>query len=252
MGRILNAYDRALLELQQNLLHMGDYVVGQLDQALAALKTQDVKMARQVIMGDDATDDLDHNIEMSALDLFSLQQPSGEDLRTLATVLRVSRELERISDYAVNIAEAAERLAELGPYFKPLVDIPRMSDLARAMLQRSLEALVDRNLDLAREVVEADDAVDRLFEALYDELVGYMKRGPEYVDQASYLALVARYLERIADHAVNVAEMVVYRETGQRRAFKDRQGPQKKAPLQRDDTPTHAASAMAVERGQAK
>ncbi len=237
MGRFINAYDRALLDLQKNLLQMGDYVAGQLDQALAALKTQDVKMARQVIAGDDAIDDLDHNIEMSALDLFSLQQPSGEDLRTLATVMRVSRELERISDYAVNIAEAAERLAELGPYFKPLVDIPRMSDLARAMLRRSLQALVDRNLDLAREVVEADDAVDRLFEALYDELVGYMKRGPEYVDQASYLALVARYLERIADHAVNVAEMVVYRETGQRRAFKHRQGPQKIAPRHGEETP---------------
>lgn len=227
MGRILNAYDRAILELQQNLLHMGDYVADLLDEALAALKNQDVKVARQVIMGDDATDDLDYNIEMTALDLISLQQPSGEDLRTLATVMRVSRELERISDYAVNIAETAERLAELGPYFKPLVDIPRMSDLARSMLRRSLQALVDRNLDLAREVVEADDAVDLLFEALYNELLDYMKKGPEFVDQASYLSLVARYLERIADHAVNIAERVVYRETGQRRAFKDRQGPQK-------------------------
>ncbi|MDN5344546.1 MAG: phosphate transport system protein [Clostridia bacterium] len=230
MGRILNAYDRALLELQQKLLHMGDYVADQVDKALQALKAQDRELARQVVAGDDIADNLDYDIEMAALDLISLQQPCGEDLRTLATVMRVGKELERIGDYAVNIAEVAERLAKLGPYFKPLVDIPRMSDLARAMLRRSLRALVDRDLVAAGEIVRADDAVDRLFEDLYDELVGFMKQGPEYVDQASYLALVARYLERIADHAVNVAEMVVYRETGERRAFKDSQGPQKNKP----------------------
>lgn len=227
MNRILNAYDRALLDLQQNILHMGEYVASQLDQALKALKDQDRELASLVVEGDDVADDLAHDVEMSSLDLISLQQPAGDDLRTLATVMRVSRELERIGDYAVNIAEVAGRLAKLGPYFKPLVDIPRMSDLARAMLRRSLQALVDRNLEISGEVVAADDAVDRLFETLYDELVAYMKMGPEYVDQASYLALVARYLERIADHAVNIAEMVVYRETGRRRAYKERQGPQK-------------------------
>ncbi|MGI9862676.1 phosphate signaling complex protein PhoU [Moorella naiadis] len=230
MNRILNAYDRALLELQQNILQMGEYVANQLDQALKALKDQDRVLAQQVVAGDDGADDLAHDIEMSSLDLISLQQPTGDDLRTLATVMRVSRELERIGDYAVNIAEVAGRLAKLGPYFKPLVDIPHMSDLARSMLRRSLQALVERNLEIAREVVKADDVVDRLFEALYDELVAYMKKGPEYVDQASYLALVARYLERIADHAVNIAEMAVYRETGERRAFRERQGPQKIIP----------------------
>lgn len=230
MNRILNAYDRALLDLQQNILHMGEYVASQLDQALKALKDQDRELARLVVEGDDVADDLAHDVEMSSLDLISLQQPAGDDLRTLATVMRVSRELERIGDYAVNIAEVAGRLAKLGPYFKPLVDIPHMSDLARAMLRRSLQALVDRNLEISGEVVAADDDIDRLFETLYDELVAYMKKGPEYVDQASYLALVARYLERIADHAVNIAEMVVYRETGRRRAFKESQGPQKITP----------------------
>ncbi|WP_258359635.1 phosphate signaling complex protein PhoU [Moorella sulfitireducens (nom. illeg.)] len=227
MGRPINAYDRALVQLQQKILQMGDYVAGQVDKALAALRDQDCNLARQVIVDDDVVDNMDYEIEMAALDLISLQQPADEDLRTLTTVMRVGKELERVGDYAVNIAEVAERLARLGPYFKPLVDIPRMSDLARAMLKDSLQTLVNRDLEAAREIVRADDAVDCLFEELYEELLGFMKQGPEYVDQASYLALVARYLERIADHAVNVAEMVVYRETGQRRAFKYYQGPQK-------------------------
>lgn len=227
MNRPLNTYERALLQLENKLLELGDYVAEQADKALAALKSQDISIARQVVIGDDHADDMAHDIEMRSLDLISLQQPSGTDLRLLATVMRVSRELERIGDNAVNIAEAAERLTHLGPYFKPLVDIPHMSKLALAMLRKSLTALLEHDLKAAREVAAADDAVDYLFESLYNELVGYMKTGPEYVDQASYLSLVARYLERIADHTVNIAEMVIYRETGERRPFKNQQGPLK-------------------------
>lgn len=217
MDKPLNAYDRALLQLKKKMLHLGDCVSEQLDKALAALISQDAALARKVVQGDDIIDDYEYDIEMNTLDLISLQQPCCEDLRLLATVMRVSRELERVGDYAVNIAEVAERLIHLGPYFKPLVDIPYMSQLARDMLHKSLNALVDRDLAAAREVVKADDAVDLLYEHLYNELIGYMKRGPEYVEQSSYLTMVARYLERIADHAVNIAEMVIYRETGEKR-----------------------------------
>ncbi len=227
MGRPLNTYERALVKLEQKILDLGDFVATQVDRALAALKSQDIAGARQVVEEDDFVDDLAHSIEMTSLDLISLQQPCGADLRLLATVMWVSRELERIGDNAVNIAETAERLANLGPYFKPLVDIPHMSKLARDMLRKSLTALLDRDQEAAREVAAADDAVDYLFETLYTELVGYMKKSPDYVDQASYLALVARYLERIADHAVNLAELVIYRETGERRPFKGQQGPHK-------------------------
>ncbi|MDK2821400.1 MAG: phosphate transport system protein [Clostridia bacterium] len=216
----LNAYDRAILRLQEKILEMGDYVTEQLDKSLTALQNQDISLAAEIVSGDDRTDDYYYEIETESLDLISLQQPCGEDLRTLATVMQVGKELERIGDFAVNIAETAQRIAMLGkPYFKRLVDIPRMSDLARDMLSKSLKALVDRDIMLAKEVVWADDAVDDLFEVLHDELIDYMKRGPEYVEQASYMALVARYLERVGDHAVNIAEMVLYRETGRRRAI---------------------------------
>ncbi|MDN5348023.1 MAG: phosphate transport system protein [Clostridia bacterium] len=216
MARPLSAYDRALLDLQRDILRMGDLVRGFLAKSLEALKRQDIVLAKQVIEGDAQIDELDYSIEEKALDLIALQQPAPGDLRILATVMRVGKELERIGDYAVNIAETAERLAGKGPYFKPLVDIPCMSELAQIMLHKALKALVQGDIKLAREVIDADDQVDRLFEDLYEELVGFMKKGPEYVDQASYLALVARYLERIADHAVNIGEMVIFRETGVR------------------------------------
>lgn len=222
MSRPLSAYDRALLELERDILRMGDHVEASVAKALEALKQQDVVLARQVIEDDTLTDDWNYDIEERALELISLQQPLDKDLRILATVMRVGRELERIGDYAVNIAEVALRLTGQGPYFKPLVDIPRMSQLAQGMLRKSLEAFVTRKIETAKEVIVSDDEVDRLFENLYEELVAYMKKGAQYVDQASYLALVARYLERVADHAVNIAEMVIFRETGVRRPGRTR------------------------------
>ncbi|HBT47240.1 MAG TPA: phosphate transport system regulatory protein PhoU [Peptococcaceae bacterium] len=220
MEKPLSAYDRAILQLEQDIMRMGEHVCSSVAQALEALVKQDVALARQVIEGDALTDDWNYSVEEKALELISLQQPLDRDLRALATVMRVGRELERVGDYAENIAETALRLADKGPYFKPLVDIPRMAELAQAMLHRSLEAFVARSILKAREVIPADDEVDRLFESLYEELIEYMKKGPQFVDQASYLALVARYLERIADHAVNIAEMVIFRETGIRRPSK--------------------------------
>ncbi|GFN22476.1 MAG: phosphate signaling complex protein PhoU [Thermoanaerobacteraceae bacterium] len=217
MEKPLSAYDRAILQLEQDIMRMGEHVRSSVAQAMEALVKQDVALARQVIEGDVLTDDWNYSVEEKALELISLQQPLDRDLRALATVMRVGRELERVGDYAENIAETAIRLADKGPYFKPLVDIPRMAELAQAMLHRSLEAFVARSTSTAREVIPADDEVDRLFESLYEELIEYMKKGPQFVDQASYLSLVARYLERIADHAVNIAEMVIFRETGIRR-----------------------------------
>ncbi|MGI9950934.1 phosphate signaling complex protein PhoU [Moorellaceae bacterium AZ2] len=217
MQKPLSAYDRAILQLEQDIMRMGEHVRASVAKALEALVKQDVVLARQVIEGDVLTDDWNYSVEEKALELISLQQPLDRDLRALATVMRVGRELERVGDYAVNIAETAIRLADKGPYFKPLVDIPRMGELAQAMLHKSLKAFVARSTSTAREVIPADDEVDRLFESLYEELIQYMKRGAQFVDQASYLSLVARYLERIADHAVNIAEMVIFRETGIRR-----------------------------------
>ena len=144
------------------------------------------------------------------------------DLRFLAAAMRISRELERINDYACDIAELTLDLQPKTPFFKPLVDIPHMAELVQEMMSKSLEAFTKRNSSLARQLDSDDDQVDSLFISLLKELTGYMKKSSEYVDQASSLLLVARYLERIGDHIVNIAEMVIFIDCGERHPFKSK------------------------------
>lgn len=220
MLKRLNAYDRALLQIGETLLRMGDLVGKRLSDAMLSLETQDTALATAVASGDDEIDAIHESLEMEALELISLQQPMDRDLRFLAAAMSINRGLERVGDYACDIAEVTILLKDKGPYFKPLVDVPRMGELVQAMMQKSLKAYVDKDLAAARQLDDDDAVVDDLFLALLDELTGYMKKGPEYVDQASNLLLVARYLERVGDHVVNVAEMTIFAETGERRPFK--------------------------------
>ena len=230
MLRRLNAYDRALLQIGETLLGMGDLVDRRLSDAMRSLQTQDADLARVVASGDNDIDAIYESLEMDALELISLQQPVDRDLRFLAAAMSISRGLERIGDYASDIAEVTILLKDKGPYFKPLVDVPRMGELVQAMMRKSLKAHVEKNLDTARQLDDDDAVVDDLFRALYEELTGFMKKGPEYVDQASNLLLVARYLERVGDHVVNIAEMTIFAETGERHPFKLRKAGLKAGP----------------------
>ena len=216
---VRNAYKEWIKRLSSDLLDMGALVSERLRKAMSSLERQDRNEALEVINGDSEIDRKDHDIEMGTLHLISLQQPTEADLRDLASMMRISRDLERIGDYATDIAEVADDMVGKGPYFKPLVDIPKMAGLAQAMLQKALKAYLDRDLDAAMQLDCDDDEVDTLYTALSEELLGYLKRGPQYIDQACGLLLVARHLERIADHAVNVAEMTVFALTGDRRPF---------------------------------
>ncbi|HHW14101.1 MAG TPA: phosphate signaling complex protein PhoU [Firmicutes bacterium] len=220
--RHLNAYDRALLEVGEKLVHFSRLVGERLSLAMQSLVNQEERLARLVTAGDDELDALAEQLEMEVLELISLQQPVEEDLRFLAASMRISRELERIGDYASDIAEVALLLREKGPYFKPLVDVPRMGELVQGMLAKSLKAHVAKDVETARQMHDDDAQVDELFQLLLEELTDYMKKGPEYVDQASNLLLVARYLERIGDHVVNISEMTVFVSTGERHPFKTR------------------------------
>ncbi len=206
-------FDEELDTLCRHLLEMGSDADSMVERAIRALTEQNVRLAEEVIANDDVVDDLDLRIETQCLRMIALQQPVARDLRLIATTLKIITDLERIGDNAVDIAKAARELARY-TFFKPLVDIPRMAACVRQMIRDALVSFVNHDLDLVHKVVEADDEVDVLFYNLRDELHGFMQRDPALVMQASYLLFVAHYLERIADHAVNIAERVYYVETG--------------------------------------
>ncbi|NLJ35549.1 MAG: phosphate signaling complex protein PhoU [candidate division WS1 bacterium] len=214
MVRIRRAFDEQLHALNERLVEMGAFVEAMVDNSIRALKEQDVVLAQEVIAADDTVDDMDLQIEQSCMTLLALQQPMARDLRTIGTIMKVIADVERIGDYAVDIARTAITLAD-SEFFKPLVDIPRMAELVAAMLRKVIQALVKRDLDLVTEVIAEDDEVDNMWYSLLDELTVMMQERSEIVPQAVALLLVARYLERIADHTVNVAERVAYMETGQ-------------------------------------
>ena len=220
MVKHLNAYDKSLIEIKEQLLLMSEKVGKRLSEAMHSFIHQDERLAESVLLGDDEIDNLDETIEMNSLNVISLQQPEDHDLRFLAAAMRISRELERIGDYACDIAESTLQLKLKTPFFKPLVDVPKMADLVQAMLRKSLKAHVEKDLAAARQMDDDDNEVDQLFLALLQELTEYMKKGPEYVEQLSTLLLVTRYLERIGDHAVNISEMTIFTESGVRHPFK--------------------------------
>jgi phosphate transport system protein len=213
MVRIRRAFDEQLHALNERLVEMGAFVEAMVDNSIQALKEQDVELAQEVIAADDTVDDMDLQIEQSCMTLLALQQPMARDLRTIGTIMKVIADVERIGDYAVDVARTAITLADT-EFFKPLVDIPRMAELVAAMLRKVIQALVKRDLDLVAEVIAEDDEVDKMWYSLLDELTVMMQERSEIVPQAVALLLVARYLERIADHTVNVAERVAYMETG--------------------------------------
>ncbi len=213
MRRTRQAFEEQLEQLERHLLEMGTFVEGMLEKAGRALCEHDVPLARETIAADDTADEMDLQIEQECMRLLALQQPMSRDLRTIGTVMKVIADVERVGDYSVDIARTAIDLAET-EYYKPLEDIPRMVEIVRGMLRQALEALVARDLELVRQVIEKDDEVDQLWYKLRGQLAQAMMERPEIVQQAVALLLVARYLERVADHVVNIAERVAYMETG--------------------------------------
>ena len=202
-------FERDLEALKEQLLLMGGRAEAIVQKAIEALRRRDPVLARQVFEDDQAIDRLEIEIEERCLRLFALQQPLATDLRFITAALKVSNDLERIGDHAVNIAGNAERLiAE--PELKPLVDIPRMAALAAGMLRESLDAFVRRDAVSARRLCRRDDEVDQLNRQVFRELISFMIEDPKTITRAMELILVARNLERVADLATNVAEEVVF------------------------------------------
>lgn len=210
-----NSFHQDLEQLQQDLLHMGSLVEDAISSAVDSLRRQDLALAEQVLHADDQIDRLESELETECMRLFALQQPLARDLRIIGTVLKTVTDLERMGDEAANIAELTLRIGDQ-PLIKPLVDIPRMAELAKAMVRKALDAFVRRDLELAAEVRRSDNAVDAIYAALNDELVEMTMKfqSMREANQAFQLLMAARHLERIADHATNLAERVVYMVTG--------------------------------------
>lgn len=208
-------FSKELESLQQELIKMGNMVDNAMEQAISALKTQDLQLAQIVIDKDEEIDDLQVQIEDKCLMLIALQQPIAKDLRILSTALKITTDLERMGDHAKNIAEVALEIGKQ-PLIKPLVYIPRMVDKVTVMLRDALTAYVELDIQLAESVWKADDEVDEMCDQLLRELLTYMMSDPANINQASQLLYVTRCLERAGDHATNIAEWVVYLVTGRR------------------------------------
>ncbi|TWH46955.1 phosphate signaling complex protein PhoU [Sporomusa sp. KB1] len=213
------SYDQELADLRQALLNMGKAVDRAIDEAVISLAQQDNELARKVMDSDDEIDQMEIDIEDKCMVLIARQQPLARDLRIIGTGLKITTDLERMGDHAYDIAKIALAMNKQS-LIKPLVDIPRMAQMAQKMLKDSLEAYTTLDITLAEQVCLNDDEVDNIYYQVFRELLTYMMEDPTTISQATELIFVARYLERIADHATNIAEWTVYLVTGQRRRKK--------------------------------
>ncbi len=196
-------------KIKSKILMMGSLVEDQIRNALTALIKRDEALARQVIENDHQVNTFDVEIDEMSLDALVRYQPVAKDLRFVTTAMKISTELERMSDLAENICERAIELNE-EPQLKPYIDIPHMAERARIMVKESLDSFVKMDSALARKVIQDDDFVDNLTEQLFRELLSFMMENPKTISRAIRLSFIAKYIERLADHATNVAELVVY------------------------------------------
>ena len=204
-----------LENLKKSILAMGDMAINSVNIAVLSLVQRDEKKAREVINGDDKLDEMEMKIEKDCISLIALQQPIAEDLRIIAAGLKIITDLERIGDRAVDIAEIVLEVADR-PHVKPLIDIPRMSELAQEMIKDSLIAFAANDVKLAESLGKRDDLVDALNDQVRRELMEIIIEDPRKLADATRLMFVASYLERIADHSTNIGERVIYMVEGRR------------------------------------
>jgi phosphate transport system protein len=202
-------FHEELEALKQTLLAMGALVEDQIRRVMRALVERDDVEARAVIERDREVNTYDVEVDEKCVELLALHQPAAGDLRFLTTAMKIVTDLERIGDQAVNIAQRVLDLNQEAQV-KPYIDLPRMAERAQTMVKQSLDAFVARDTDLARRVCAADDEVDALKEQIFRELLTFMMEDPKTIPRAIRLILISRFLERVADHATNIAEMVIF------------------------------------------
>lgn len=213
-------FEKKMASLQEKLHHMGCLVEESIGRSIQALKTQNLELASEVIKGDDLIDSLEIEIEEKCLEVIATQQPMAKDLRRVATLFKMISDLERMADYATDIAKITLRIGH-EPLIKPLLDIPRMAQLSQKMVKQALDAYVREDINLAFAVAKDDDEVDQLHGQIFRELLTIMMENPRTITQATALLFVSRWLERISDHATNIAEEVVFLVTGDKKRLNE-------------------------------
>jgi phosphate transport system protein len=206
-------YEREFQEIKDGLLYLGALAEKALENGSIALLEKNSELARRIVLDDDQIDQLDVELEEKCIRLLALRQPAARDLRFITTAIKITGHLERIGDKAANIAEKILLLNEF-PQIKPYVDIPRMVKIVREMIRKSLDALVREDTELARQVREEDSIIDNLNDQIFRELLTFMIEDPHKIQVCLYVMQVSKSLERIADHAESISEMVVYMVTG--------------------------------------
>ena len=202
-------FDAELQDLKKKVLVMGSLVQTMLADSLTALVTRDTPLAASVDARDNEVDRMEISVDELAVRIIALRQPAASDLRLIIAALKIIKDLERIGDIAVNVAE---RVVELNaePQLKPYIDLPRMVDAVQAMIRDALDAFVNDDAELAQKVLDADDFVDNLNVQIFNELLTFMLADIKTINRATRLIFISKYLERAADHATNVAEEVIF------------------------------------------
>jgi phosphate transport system protein len=207
------SFDRDLAELQEEIITLSSMVEKAISKSVDALSSRNVKVSQEVIAQDDLIDNKRHEIEDKCIALIARQQPLAGDLRQIVAFLHITVDLERMGDYAEGIGKIGLLMDEQ-PMIQPLINIPKMCELATDMLRRSLEALIKRDVTIAQQVYDDDDTVDNLYDQIYHELILIMVKDPKTIERATFLIWAAHDLERVADRATNIAEQVMYLVTG--------------------------------------
>lgn len=199
--------------VQDDVREMAEMVGAALKASMDALKSRDIGLSKQIMKNDIEVNRKRFDIEEKCIQLIATQQPMAVDLRTLASIINIITDLERIGDHAEGIAKISVSIGD-GPLVKPLVDMPVMADKALSMLNRCMQAFVDRDVEASKKICDEDDEVDALYDEIYTELVHLMIKDPKIIKDATYLIWTAHNIERIADRVTNIAERVVYMVTG--------------------------------------
>ena len=206
-------YERELQEIKDGLLYLGALTEKALDSGSVALLERNSELARMIVREDDRIDRLDIVLEEKCIRLLALRQPAARDLRFITTAIKITGHLERIGDMAANIAEKVLILNDL-PQIKPYMDLPRMVEIVRGMIRKSLDAMVREDIELAYHVRKEDSVIDKLNDQIFRELLTFMMEDPRKIQVALYVMQISKSLERIADHAESIADMVIYMVTG--------------------------------------